>query len=156
MSDQFAIAWIDAFGVPHGKVSDEQLITIFKDAARKCEKRSGLSSSNPLIKIAGKYSAFLTPFVEQMEYELHANSGKGDRAGWLQMSPQQCLLEIYYHLGKLQKATKKSDIRGIIEYSADVANMCMMHADICQTMYDNLDDAVVDRLNAELGASNDR
>ncbi len=78
----------------------------------------------------GKYKDTLKPFVENMDIELHANSGKGDREGWLQMSPDTALLEIFYHLGKLQKACKKGDLDGVKEYSADVANMSMMLADV--------------------------
>ena len=66
-----------------------------------------------------------------MRQELHANAGKGDRPGWLSMKPGECLLEIYYHLSKLQKAVKDNDGPHVIEYSADVANMSMMLLDIC-------------------------
>lgn len=78
-----------------------------------------------------KYSDTLVPFIGLMLKELHANAGKGDRPGWLSMSTDTCLLEIIYHFGKLQKAVKKQNLEGIKEYSADVANMCMMLADIC-------------------------
>lgn len=77
-----------------------------------------------------KYDEVLKPFFILMEKELHANSGKGDRPAWLQMSSETCLLEIYYHLAKLQKAIKDGDLEGIREYSADVANMSMMMVDI--------------------------
>jgi len=79
----------------------------------------------------GKYADVLAPFAAMMERELHANSGKGDRPGWLAMDRKTGLLEIYYHLGKLQKATKNNDEPGIVEYAADVANMSMMLVDIC-------------------------
>ena len=79
----------------------------------------------------GKYGDVLRPFVMAMERELHANAGKGDRPGWLTMSPQFALLEIYYHLAKLQKAVKDDNGPGIQEYAADVANMSMMLLDIC-------------------------
>lgn len=81
--------------------------------------------------LSGKYAEVLAPFVAMMENELHANSGKGDRPGWLSMDRKTALLEIFYHLAKLQKATKDNDLLGIREYSADVANMSMMLADIC-------------------------
>ena len=81
--------------------------------------------------ICGKYSNVLRPFFAMMEAELHANTGKGDRPGWLAMSPEQCLLEIYYHTAKLQKAVKNNDMKGVREYTADVANMSMMLADTC-------------------------
>ena len=78
-----------------------------------------------------KYDEVLKPFLAMMEKELHANAGKGDRLGWLGMTAGECLLEIYYHLGKLQKAVKNGDGDGICEYAADVANMSMMLTDIC-------------------------
>lgn len=80
---------------------------------------------------AGKYADVLTPFVAMMEAELHANAGKGDRPGWLRMSADQALLEIYYHVAKLQKAVRNEEGSRIIENSADVANLCMMMVDIC-------------------------
>lgn len=88
---------------------------------------------NQVLKVgdAGKYDEVLKPFLAMMEKELHANAGKGDRPGWLGMSAAECLLEIYYHLGKLQKAVKDGDGDGICEYAADVANMSMMLTDIC-------------------------
>jgi hypothetical protein len=79
----------------------------------------------------GKYDDTLRPFVAMMERELHANTHKGDRQGWLAMSKQTALLEIYYHLAKLQTAVVKTDPEGIKEYAADVANMSMMLVDIC-------------------------
>lgn len=81
--------------------------------------------------LRGKYGAFLNPFIAFMDAELHANAGKGDRAGWLGMSRETALLEIYYHLAKLQKAVKRDEIGFIVEHSADVANMSMMLLDIC-------------------------
>lgn len=78
-----------------------------------------------------KYSEVLTPFMALMEKELHENSGKGDRPGWLAMSSETCLLEIFYHLGKLQKAIRKGEGDSIKEYAADTANLCMMLLDIC-------------------------
>lgn len=41
------------------------------------------------------------------------------------------LLDIFYHVAKLQKATKDNNLDGIREYAADVANMAMMLADVC-------------------------
>ena len=82
-------------------------------------------------KPAGKYDEVLKPFLALMERELHANTGKGDRPGWLKMSTDKALLEIYYHLAKLQKAVKNNEINLIAEHSADVANMAMMLLDVC-------------------------
>lgn len=94
--------------------------------------------------ICGKYGNVLRPFFAMMEAELHANTGKGDRPAWLAMSPEQCLLEIYYHTAKLQKAVKNNDMKGVREYTADVANMSMMLADICGWL---------DLVNAELASA---
>ncbi|HBO4166788.1 TPA: hypothetical protein L4T92_001382 [Pseudomonas aeruginosa] len=81
--------------------------------------------------VPGKYDDVLLPFLKLMEHELHANAEKGDSPGWLQMDRKTALLEIYYHLGKLQKATRDNDPAGIVEYAADVANMAMMLVDVC-------------------------
>ncbi|MEW8508891.1 MAG: hypothetical protein AB2598_19550 [Candidatus Thiodiazotropha sp.] len=81
--------------------------------------------------LTGKYGDVLGPFVQQMEAKLHANADKGDRPGWLSMTRDQAMLEIYYHTAKLQKAVKDNDIDLIREHSADVANMSMMMLDVC-------------------------
>jgi hypothetical protein len=81
--------------------------------------------------IDAKYDDVLVPFARQMAKELHANSGKGDRPGWLTMTPAIGMLEIYYHAAKLQRAVKNDDADGIREHAADVANMSMMLLDIC-------------------------
>ena len=83
------------------------------------------------VAVVDKYDDVLLPFLAMMRNELHANAGKGDRPGWLSMTPGECVLEIYYHLGKLQKGVKDGNELWITEYSADVANMAMMLADIC-------------------------
>lgn len=81
--------------------------------------------------MAEKYDDVLLPFLTLMRKELHANSGKGDRVGWKAMTTDEALLEVYYHLAKLQKAVRDDDGARIQEYSADVANMAMMVLDIC-------------------------
>lgn len=83
--------------------------------------------------IDAKYGNVLRPFVRLMANELHANAGKGDRPGWLSMTREVALLEIYYHLAKLQKAMKRDTVivDEVQEYAADVANMAMMALDIC-------------------------
>jgi hypothetical protein len=83
------------------------------------------------LPVATKYDDVLMPFLSLMRKELHANCGKGDRPGWLAISPGDALLEVYYHLAKLQKAVRKNDGPAIQEYAADVANMSMMVLDIC-------------------------
>lgn len=83
---------------------------------------------------SGKYDLTLKPFVELMERELHANAHKGDRPAWLKMSGGDCLLEIYYHVGKLHKAVHAGDAALINEYAADTANLAMMLTDICGSL----------------------
>jgi hypothetical protein len=78
----------------------------------------------------GKYAATLEPFATMMARELHANASKRDRPGWLKMTPGDCLLEIYYHVAKLQKAVRDKDSERVAENTADVANLAMMMADI--------------------------
>lgn len=82
-----------------------------------------------------KYAEVLRPFVSMMEFELYANAGKGDRPGWLRMDTNTALLEIFYHLAKLQRAVNDRSRDGIREHSADVANMSMMLADICGCLH---------------------
>lgn len=77
-----------------------------------------------------KYDEVLRPFVALMEKELHANSHKGDREGWLQMTEEQTLGEIEYHVSKLSKAMTDMNPDGVREYAADVASLCMMLLDI--------------------------
>lgn len=102
-----------------------------------CDRRPVKTAPEPLAQghaascLSGKYGDVLRPFVIAMDRELHANAGKGDRPGWLAMRPEIALLEIYYHLSKLQKAVKDDNGPGIQEYAADVANMSMMLLDIC-------------------------
>lgn len=93
--------------------------------------RSLLDRGVGRLALDGKYGDVLEPFVALMEAELHANAGKGDRPGWLSMTPAIGMLEIYYHTAKLQKAVKDGDIDRIREHAADVANMSMMMLDIC-------------------------
>lgn len=81
--------------------------------------------------LEGKYGEVLAPFVQLMDKELHANSGKGDRHGWLSMDCKTAILEIHHHVAKLQKSALDHDLHGVREYAADVANMSMMLVDIC-------------------------
>jgi len=78
-----------------------------------------------------KYDDVLLPFLSLMRKELHANSRKGDRPGWLSMHPNTALLEVYWHAAKLSAAVKNNDGPAIMEHSADVANMAMMVLDVC-------------------------
>ena len=78
-----------------------------------------------------KYDDVLHPFLTLMKRELHANSRKGDRPGWLRMDANTALLEVYWHAAKLSAAVKNNDGPAIQEHSADVANMAMMVLDVC-------------------------
>ena len=81
--------------------------------------------------MAEKFDDVLVPFVSLMRKELHANTGKGDRPGWLRMDANTALLEVYWHAAKLSAAVKNNDGPAIMEHSADVANMAMMVLDVC-------------------------
>lgn len=78
-----------------------------------------------------KYDDTLLPFLALMRRELHANSHKGDREGWLTMDPLQATSEIYHHAEKLAEAVAARDYPQITEYTADVANCAMMLLDVC-------------------------
>lgn len=109
----------------------------FREAFRNdCKRLLNAASASPVAQepVAQKYDDTLVPFVALMRAELHANSGKGDRPGWLQMDRNTGLLEIFYHLAKLQKAVKDNDPERIREFGADVANMSMMLVDICDAL----------------------
>lgn len=80
---------------------------------------------------ADKYNDVLLPFLSLMRKELHANSRKGDRPGWLAVDANALLLEVYWHTAKLSAAVKNNDGPAILEHSADVANMAMMVLDVC-------------------------
>ena len=90
----------------------------------------------PLSPLQGDYAEVLKPFLALMEKELHANAEKGGRKEWRSLSPAFVMLEIYYHAAKLQQAVKDDDLSGVKEYSADVANMAMMMADVCGALCD--------------------
>jgi hypothetical protein len=81
--------------------------------------------------VADKFDDVLLPFLTLMRRELHANTDKGDRPGWLTMDANTALLEVYWHVAKLSAAVNNNDGPAIMEHSADVANMAMMVLDIC-------------------------
>lgn len=107
-------------------------ITNNPDDPRKVTELYKASSAPAAVpELDGPYGKFLRPFLTAMETELYANSGKGDRKGWLSMTKPQAILEIYYHAAKLQKAVQDDAPELIVEHTADVANMSMMLLDIC-------------------------
>lgn len=92
----------------------------------------------------------LGAFVEHMQRELAANSGKGDRPGWMRDTPRDLLAEIQHHYVKLHAVVVEVDREEkgqtsrpvpwgatmatrelVAEFAADVANMAMMLADRC-------------------------
>jgi hypothetical protein len=101
------------------------------EAAHEHGQRVGETAAPNAGPLNGKYGDVLAPFVALMEAELHANARKGDRPGWLSMTPSTALLEIYWHVAKLSAAVKNNDAALIREHAADVANMSMMLLDVC-------------------------
>lgn len=63
-------------------------------------------------------------FVKQMEYELEANSHKGD---WSKFKDQNKIMEeLYYHIDKFEAIRLTTmDIQLMQEYCADIANIAM-------------------------------
>ena len=103
-----------------------------QDNVENCRYVTQVSHTQPAVTSAapaGKYDEVLVPFMSLMERELHANADKGDRPGWLAMTFDQLMLEIYYHAAKLQKALRDDASYNVGEHAADVANLSMMVAD---------------------------
>ena len=80
--------------------------------------------------VFGSYGNTLIPFVQLMRKELEANSHKGDREGWLQMTVGTALAECKHHYDKMYRAVHSADREGIREHTADVANCAMMLLDV--------------------------
>lgn len=92
---------------------------------------SRLKSEKP-VPVALKYDDTLLPFLAFMRRELHSNSRKGDRAGWLRMGRNEALQEIHHHVKKLdQVVVMDGGLEQITEHAADVANCAMMLLDVC-------------------------
>lgn len=75
------------------------------------------------------YKVVTLEFRKEMIKQLTANWDKGDRdgaKGWLELPNKVLLNEVYYHVGKLQHALKVNDLELIKEFTADVANLCLM------------------------------
>lgn len=140
LDDKLLEAAVDAGGVAFLKAYESAPVGSGVSGSMEAGLRAALpvalaaylnARPSPVAEPVGKYDDVLLPFVSMMEAELHANSGKGDRPGWMAMSREALLLEIYHHLAKLQKATLHDSRAGVREFSADVANMSMMLADVC-------------------------
>ena len=110
---------------------ESEIADNMEEAAGLIESLFGRLPQPATAVIDAKYDDVLLPFARLMANELHANAGKGDRPGWLQMSAAVAMLEIYHHAAKLQKAVKDGGGDAIREHAADVANMAMMLLDVC-------------------------
>ena len=131
LTAQEPVAYVAPVFIEEVKESGEaEFVTLF---ARNTEGVEPLYTrpQPAVVQVPQKYDDVLLPFLSLMRRELHANSGKGDRQGWLSMDANTALLEVYYHLSKLQKAVRDNEGLGIQEYAADVANMAMMVLDVC-------------------------
>lgn len=109
----------------------DPLFTTGRQVESAAELRRAVHPAAVAPLTAEKYDDVLQPFLALMRKELHANSDKGDRPGWLSMSAEALLLEVYDHVAKLQKAVRHNDGDRILEHSADVANLAMMVLDRC-------------------------
>lgn len=80
------------------------------------------------------YDHVTEKFVNYMKKELEANYQKGDRngpGGWLEVKDNKFwILELYYHVGKLQSALMQEDVERIKENCADIANLALMTLDV--------------------------
>ena len=77
--------------------SDEQSL-LLRLRALLATRPASTVNAGAVERQRGKYDNVLEPFMALMEKELHANSGKGDRPGWLSMPTSTATLEIYYHV----------------------------------------------------------
>jgi hypothetical protein len=75
--------------------------------------------------------AIIKPYAARMDYELRTNMHKGGRTTWLDIEPKELMAEVYLHAGKLQSALMAGDGAKVLEYAADVGNLCAMVADRC-------------------------
>jgi len=79
-----------------------------------------------------KYDEVLRPFLAMMETELHANAAKGDRPGWLSMTAEQCLLEIYYHVRRsLQPARGANNSLAALQHFRSFAHGLFLWIVVC-------------------------
>lgn len=68
-------------------------------------------------------------FAERMESKLAMNRHKGDRAGWLNASPEILMHRLKEELKELEDAFWTGDANATADECADVANFAMMIAD---------------------------
>lgn len=117
--------------VADGTTSDKYKAELY-DEVWQLARSMGFVNVTDAIKAPGQpYDDTLLPFLGMMRKELNANSGKGDRDGWLRMTPEQALDEIEHHHAKLIVPVMNRDREAIREHAADVANCAMMLLDVC-------------------------
>ena len=69
-------------------------------------------------------------FAHEMERKLAQNRHKGDRSGWLHVSPESLIERIGDEFGELCEAVDRRDpSQHVYDEAADVANFAMMVAD---------------------------
>ncbi len=103
---------------------------------RECADVTSLSDA----ELAQRYPQ-VEAFAVRMRAELAANSGKGDRPGWLGMSLRQAWAEIAWHNAKMASAIKAEDWPLVRELAADVANGALMLDDIVADRFSEADAA---------------
>lgn len=118
---------------PEGTTSDKYRAELYDEVWQKARDLGFSSVTEALRAVSGpqKYDDTLLPFLALMRKELHANSDKGDREGWLGMSAESALCEIDHHSAKLKHAVHSANAELIREHAADVANCAMMVVDVC-------------------------
>jgi hypothetical protein len=111
----------------------------------KCEYQPTIKLTDPAFNWLAMHEseqAAVERFVSLMIEELAANDEKGNRPGWLTMTPAEAVAELLYHAGKLSLAVrevgsgKAPDPRtagfhpaDVQEFAADVANCALMVLD---------------------------
>jgi len=81
---------------------------------------------------------YVMAFARKMEAKLDKNRHKGDRAGWMKMRPEEALLRIRQEVNELADEVNHPvffDKEAAANECADIANFCMMLADICGELF---------------------
>jgi NTP pyrophosphatase (non-canonical NTP hydrolase) len=87
-------------------------------------------ASPPLPAPAGSATwEHVLQFAQRMESKLSKNRHKGDRAGWLNTSPEILMHRLKEELKELEDAFWDGDATATAHECADVANFAMMIAD---------------------------
>lgn len=76
-------------------------------------------------------------FAREMEIKLAENRHKGDRSGWMKISPWELLRKLRSEVIELELAMENGDdSEEIRREAADIGNFAMMIADVCTEMDD--------------------